>query len=188
VIKTETSADFSDKMEELENIDGAEESRKKNRRFKIIAVSASALAIAYFAYHIFSFGFNGYNSGIKNEFSVYETSVIESELGIAVPDNGYVKTAKYISGKSPVLMVWIEGIEDYEAFLSDCTGFSSDSYKEVSVQISENQSSAARYYSALKDGDSKPTECYIYKLPEDESWTVYMIENDVTYDDVKEMF
>ena len=43
-----------------------------------------------------------------------------------------------------------------------------------------NQSVAARYYSAYKDGDEYPVECYIYKLDSTDKWTAYIIENDVT--------
>lgn len=174
---------------EYENFTGTEEKNTgKNKRFFIISIVISALAVLYFAYHIVYFGFNGYNSVIKNEFSVYETSVIENELGVAVPEDSQISSAKYIPGKSPVLMVWITGIKDYSVFLSECTGFSSDDYKDVNIQISQNESSAAKYYKVLKDGDSDPTECYIYKLPDDENWTAYIIENDVTYDEVKSMF
>lgn len=174
---------------ECENLTGTEEKNTgKNKRFFIISIVISALAVLYFAYHIVYFGFNGYNSVIKNEFSVYETSVIENELGVVVPEDSQIRSAKYIPGKSPVLMVWITGIKDYSVFLTECTGFSSNDYKDVNIQISQNESSAAKYYKVLKDGDSDPTECYIYKLPDDENWTAYIIENDVTYDEVKSMF
>ncbi|MGN0621374.1 MAG: hypothetical protein ACI4I9_05865 [Porcipelethomonas sp.] len=168
---------------------GATEKEKaNNRRFLVLSIVIACLAVVYFGYHTFSFSFNGYNSKIKTEFSVYETGLLESELGVIFPENTSVEKAKYISGKSPVLMVWISGIDDFDEFISEYTGFSPENYKNVVMQINENESSAARYYSVLKDGDSDPSECYIYRLPEDESWTAYLVENDVTYDEVGAMF
>lgn len=166
----------------------ADKESKSNRRFLLIAIAAAAAAALYFGYHLFSFAFNGYDSKIKSEFSERETKAIEDELGIILPQNAAFKNAKYISGRSPVLMVWIEGIEDYSAFLSEHTGFDPESEKYVTIQINENESSAAKYYSALKEEDSELLECYVYRLPNDKSWTVYIIENDAANNEIKEIF
>ena len=124
----------------------------------------------------------------RYELTDYEIGIIADELNILISEDVSVSRAKYTGGKQHVLMVWIDNIEDGMEFIEKYTDFDTQSYKSVSLGINQNQSVAARYYSAYKDGDEYPVECYIYKLDSTDKWTAYIIENDVTDKSIKKIF
>lgn len=170
-------------------ISGAEtESENSGRKFTIAVIAVVSAVMLYLVYHLFSFVFNGYDTEVKREFSQYEESVILSEIEAVLPEDAVIDKAKYTGGKDPVLMVWVEGIDDGMDFIENYTCFDSMDYKTVSVALSQTQSAAARYYVIKKNGDEKPAECYLYKPEENDSWTAYFIENDVTDSSIKEIF
>lgn len=164
------------------------EKDSKDRLFKIVVVAIVGVVILYLVYHLFSYIFNGYNTAVKKEFSEYESGIILSEIGVDLQENNYISNAKYTAGKDPVLMIWIDGIDDGVDFIENYTGFDPLDYRNVSIGVSQTQSAAARHYSVIKSGDEELTECYLYKLDNSEKWTAYLIENDVTNSNIKEIF
>lgn len=168
--------------------DNEMEKKRSEKIWKTFVISAVIIILLYFLYHVFSYFFNGYNTAVKYEFSEYETAIISDELNILIPEDVNISRAKYTGGKKPVLMVWIDDIEDGMAFIEKYTDFNSQSYKNVSIGINQNQSAAARYYCTYKEGEESPAECYLYKLDSSDKWTAYIIENDISDMSIKEIF
>lgn len=168
--------------------DNEKEKGRSEKIWRVLVITILTVVFLYIIYHVFSYFFNGYNTGVKYEFSEYEIGIIADELNILISEDVSVSRAKYTGGKQPVLMVWIDNIEDGMEFIEKYTDFDTQSYKSVSLGINQNQSVAARYYSAYKDGDEYPVECYIYKLDSTDKWTAYIIENDVTDKSIKKIF
>lgn len=181
---------MDDNTDLFENTVSGADSEKENsgRKLTIAVIAVVSAVLLYLVYHLFSFLFNGYDTEVKKEFTQNEESIIFSELETVLPENAFIGKAKYTGGKNPVLMVWIEGVDDGMGFMENYTCFDAMDYKTVSVAVSQTQSATARYYSIKKSSDEKPAECYLYKLDENDSWTAYFIENDVTDSSIKEIF
>ena len=168
--------------------DNEKEKGRSEKIWRVLVITILTVVFLYVIYHVFSYFFNGYNTAVKYELTDYEIGIIADELNILISEDVSVSRAIYTGGKQHVIMVWIDNIEDGMEFIEKYTDFDTQSYKSVSLGINQNQSVAARYYSAYKDGDEYPVECYIYKLDSTDKWTAYIIENDVTDKSIKKIF
>ncbi|MGN1481223.1 hypothetical protein [Porcipelethomonas sp.] len=168
---------------DIEKINADEQSMKEEpenpqennwKKFKILVIIFVILTLIYMILHLCIFAGKKSDSVSKTHFTESEMEILENETGITVPENAYISDAE-LQNDASWLKVWITGIENCESFISECTEYEPEDYESLNPK----KYGSSRYYTSIRNGESEPLECYIYKNSGDDKWTAYIIDNNV---------
>ncbi len=154
---------------------------KGSRKFLILTAIVSAAAVIFLAAHLISFLNGELKHNIRTELSSNEKAAVENEIGISVPPEAHIESVKLSTDGSSSLLVLINGIENSDSFVDECTDFGLSDGKKVSINTSmysNNKTDAVLYTDS-----EKGIQCYVYSS--ESGFNAYIIdskiENSETY-------